>query len=80
MENRSKVLKILNNYKQALNIIMEEGCALEFFLTSFSIMKNQLDEWQEAQATYFEMLSKELAEGVYKIAYIELLQEYRAAE
>lgn len=73
-------LMIRNNYQQAIDIIKEGTPVLKSLLTSISATPEDLDTWQAEQATYFGALGKEPEEDVHRVAYVELLQELRAAE
>ncbi|KAF6754506.1 hypothetical protein DFP72DRAFT_1068533 [Ephemerocybe angulata] len=73
-------LMIRNNYQQALDIIRDGKPLLDRILSESGYTKSDLDNWQKEQAQYFSTLGKEREEDIYKVAYVELLQELSEAE
>ena len=52
---------------------------LEGFLRDLEVTRSDLETWQSEQVEYFSTLGKEPDEDLYKVAYVELLQELEAA-
>ncbi|KAJ3514979.1 hypothetical protein NMY22_g14574 [Coprinellus aureogranulatus] len=73
-------LMIRNNYQQAIDIIDEGTPLLDRLLESCNASRDDLDIWQGDQARYFATLGKEPDQDIHRVAYVELLQELRAAE
>lgn len=73
-------LMLKNNYQQALNIINNGEEVLDKLLTDIGATRADLNLWQTSQAAYFATLGKEPEEDVHRVAYVELLQEFQAAE
>ena len=69
-----------NNYHQALNIISNDGCAVEQAKLSMGITDEHLDLWKTEWEEYFQTLGDEPESKVCTIAYIELLQKLRELE
>ncbi|KAJ2930712.1 hypothetical protein H1R20_g6388, partial [Candolleomyces eurysporus] len=73
---------LLGNYRQAHQIIQEEGSKLNKVLAVKGITTADLDQWQSEQQEYFDSnLGKEPnSEGsLHRTAYVELLMEYAEA-
>lgn len=71
---------LLGNYKQAHQIIRDEGLLLNEALEAEGITTADLDLWQSEQRQYFDSnLGKEPEEDLHRIAYVELLIEYADA-
>jgi hypothetical protein len=71
---------LLNNYKQALTIVTDDQAILDETLKDRNISTEDLDRWQAEQGAYFDALGKEPAEDIHRIAYVDLLQQLRAAQ
>ncbi|KAI0075055.1 hypothetical protein K474DRAFT_1685473 [Panus rudis PR-1116 ss-1] len=73
-------LFILNNYKQALDVLSRDAPALDEAKQKFSVTNAVLDKWEHEQQAYFATLDEEPAYDVQRVAYVELLQSLNAAE
>ena len=73
-------LMLLNNYKQALSIINDDGLAVEEAVQSLGIQRSDLKIWHREQTEFFETIGKESSWDVHAVAYVELLQELDSAE
>ncbi|KAG6895202.1 hypothetical protein C0992_002602 [Termitomyces sp. T32_za158] len=71
---------LYNNYSQALKIINIDGPELKHAKEQLKVNDQDLKNWRMEQKEYFANLGKEPEEHVHKIAYVERLQELRAAE
>jgi hypothetical protein len=69
-----------NNYYQALNIIRNDGRAVEEAKSSMGITDQDLDLWKAEREEYFQTLGEEPESQVRAIAYVELLQKLRELE
>ena len=69
-----------NNYHQALNIISNDGRAVEQAKLSMGITDEHLDLWKTEREEYFQTLGDEPESKVRAIAYAELLQKLRELE
>jgi len=65
---------LLQNYKQAIDIITIEGTALEEALRSLGIHEGDMERWQEEEAEYFETIGEEPEWDIHAVAYAEDLQ------
>lgn len=72
-------IMLLGNYRQALAIIANNSVALSDTLTTLGITATDLNEWQDEEASFFSTLGQEPAWDVHAMAYVELLQDLRAA-
>lgn len=72
-------IMLLGNYRQALAIIANNSVALNDTLTTLGITAADLNEWQDEEASFFSTLGQEPAWDVHAMAYVELLQDLRAA-
>ena len=66
-----------NNYHQALDIINNDGHAVEQAKASMGITDEDLDSWKAEREEYFRTLGDEPESKVHAIAYVELLQKLR---
>lgn len=73
-------LMLLNNYKQALLIISDDGLAVEEATRSLGIQLADLETWHREQTEFFETIGEESSWDVHAVAYVELLQELDSAE
>ncbi|KAI0343135.1 hypothetical protein BDW22DRAFT_1329220 [Trametopsis cervina] len=71
---------ILNNYKQALEIIHHDAAAFNEALQSLGITEVDLDQWEADEAAFFSHLGQEDPHDVHAIAYVERLQDLRELE
>ncbi|KAG0697180.1 hypothetical protein DFH29DRAFT_984382 [Suillus ampliporus] len=71
---------ILNNYRQALNIVSTESVALEEAKVALDIQEGDLEKWREEEIEYFRTLGDEPEWDVHAMAYVELLQRLRDIE
>jgi hypothetical protein len=69
-----------NNYRQALDIINNDGHALDEAKRSLNVTDEQLDSWTVEQQEYFQTLGDEPQSKVQFLAYVELLQKLRNLE
>jgi hypothetical protein len=71
---------LLNNYRQALQIISSETVALEEAKTSLGIQDSDLVNWRAEEIQYFQTLGKEPEWDAHAVVYVELLQQMQALE
>lgn len=69
-----------NNYYQALDIIKNDGRAVEEAKRSLCVTDDDLETWKVEQEEYFQTLGDEPENKVRAIAYVELLQKLRQLE
>ena len=69
-----------NNYHQALDIIKNDGRAVEEAKRSLGVTDKDLESWKIEQQDYFLTLGDEPESRVHAIAYVELLQKLRQLE
>ena len=69
-----------NNYHQALDIIKNNGRAVDEAKRSLSVTDEDLESWKVKQEEYFLVLGDEPKSKVRAIAYVELLQKLRQLE
>ena len=69
-----------NNYYQALNIIKDDGHAVNEAKRSLGVTDEELELWKAEQEEYFLTLGNEPESKVRTIAYVELLQKLRQLE
>ena len=69
-----------NNYHQALDIIKNDGRAVEEAKISLDITDQDLESWKIEQEEYFLTLGDEPESKIRAIAYVELLQKLRQLE
>jgi hypothetical protein len=67
---------LLDNYKQALEIITNDTPALEEAKVSLDIRDDDLEQWEKEEAEYFRTLGQEDQADVHVIAYAKLLHEF----
>lgn len=77
---RNLALMLLNNYRQALSIIKDEGAAVEETMVAMDITFADLEQWHTEQAAFFETIGEESRWDVHAVAYVELLQELSSSE
>jgi len=65
---------------QALDIIKNDGCAVEEAKRSLSVTDEDLESWKIEQEEYFLTLGDEPESKVRAIAYVKLLQKLRQLE
>lgn len=71
---------LLNNYQQALDIIVNDAAALEEAMRSQGITDADLDRWEAEEMEFFSRLGDEDPQDIHTIAYVERLQELRNLE
>ena len=69
-----------NNYYQALEIIKNDGRAVDEAKRSLNVTDEELESWKVEQEVYFLTLGDEPEGKVRAIAYVELLQKLRQLE
>jgi len=69
-----------NNYHQALDIIKNDGYAVEEAKLSLGVTDDDMEDWKVEQEEYFLTLGDESEGKVHAIAYVELLQKLRQLE
>ena len=69
-----------NNYHQALDIIKNDGRAVDEAKRSLGVTEEDLESWKAEQEEYFLVLGDEPESKVRAIAYVELLQKLRQLE
>lgn len=69
-----------NNYYQALDIIKNDGRAVEEAKRSLGVTDEDLESWKIKQEEYFLTLGDEPESRAHAIAYVELLQKLRQLE
>ena len=77
---RNLASMILNNYRQALSIIKDEGAAVEETMYELGITSTNLEMWHREQVSFFETVGEESPWDIHAIAYVELLQELSSVE
>lgn len=70
---------LFDNYRQALDIISNDGFALEQAKLSLGIGDVDLQAWRREQSEYLTTLGDESEWDVHAIAYVELLHKLRDA-
>jgi hypothetical protein len=73
-------LMLMNNYRQALDIINNDGRAVEEAKCSLGVTDEDMETWKVEQEEYFSMLGDESESKVHAIAYVELLRKFRQLE
>ncbi|KAF7799883.1 hypothetical protein EIP86_011125 [Pleurotus ostreatoroseus] len=68
---------ILNNFRQAIKVIKEEGYWLASEMRNRGITDAQINQWEEKQEAFFANIDKEPNYDVHAVAYVELLDELR---
>ncbi|KAL7278859.1 hypothetical protein ACG7TL_006690 [Trametes sanguinea] len=71
---------ILDNYRQALQIIREEGPLLEQALQSLGCTVDDLATWETEEVKYFASLGREDPRDVHAVEYVRLLCQLRDLE
>lgn len=70
---------LLNNYKQALDILDNDSRALEESKQRFNVSDEDMDRWEKEQAEFFDQLGEEPETNTLQVEYVELLQALQAA-
>ena len=82
--NKDKYLNLAtmltNNYRQAFEIIKNDGRAVEQVKHSLGVTDDDMEAWKVEQEEYFSTLGDESDGKVRMIAYVELLQKLRQLE
>jgi hypothetical protein len=68
---------ILNNYKQALDIIHNDNASLQEAMRSLAVTEEDLDRWEAEEITFFSHVGEEDPYDIHAVAYVQLLQELR---
>lgn len=71
---------ILNNYKQALQIVDLEGTAQAEAMQSLNIAHGDIERWLVEEKHYVLNLGNEPEWDIHAVAYVELLQQLRELE
>jgi hypothetical protein len=71
---------IHNNWKQAIQIITDEGRALSETLKRWDLTEADLERWAEEERTYFENVGEEPQYDVLRVTYVQLLQDLARAQ
>ena len=71
---------LCNNYYQVVDVIKNDGRAIEQANHSMGITDKDLDFWKAEREEYFQTLGEEPESKVRAIAYVELLQKLRELE
>lgn len=66
---------ILNNYKQAIQIIQRNTTALQRAMASLRITDEEMDLWEREELAFFARLGQEDERNVLAITYVKLLQQ-----
>jgi hypothetical protein len=74
------VTMLRNNYHQALDIIKDDGGAVEEAKQSLGVTDKELESWKVEQEEYFLVLGSKPESKVRAITYVELLQKLRQLE
>lgn len=77
---RNLASMLLNNYRQALSIIKDEGTAVEETMHGLGISSTDLETWHREQVSFFETIGEESRWDIHAMAYVELLQELSSTE
>ncbi|KZT70621.1 hypothetical protein DAEQUDRAFT_653957, partial [Daedalea quercina L-15889] len=72
-------LMIYNNYTQALEILNRDALSLMEAMESANVTLEEVTQWGIDETAYFKTLGQEKPWDVFAVAYVEKLQEYRAA-
>lgn len=71
---------LLNNYKQALDIINSDGFTLDQAMKTHAVTADLIDKWSKEEFEYFATLGTEPEYNIHAITYVELLQDLRELE
>ncbi|KAI9061959.1 hypothetical protein FKP32DRAFT_1574922 [Trametes sanguinea] len=71
---------LLNNYRQALGILSDEASLLDEGLRELGYTRQQLQEWQDEEKTYFATLGEEDPANAAAVEYVSLLRALGDAE
>jgi hypothetical protein len=71
---------ILNNYKQAVTMILEYVIELEAFACTFGFQAQDFESWHAEEFEYLKNLMHEPGEDILNISYVEALQGLKHAE
>lgn len=73
-------IMLYNNYIQATKILESETVALAEAMNSLKIGIDNLRNWQDEERNYFKTIGQESEEDVFRVAYVEALQELHETE
>lgn len=71
---------LLNNYRQALHIIDEDGAAVEDALRQLKCGPDTIVQWHQEEIAYFASIGTEDSANVVAVEYVTLLRDLRATE
>ncbi|KAI0702856.1 hypothetical protein BC835DRAFT_1263436, partial [Cytidiella melzeri] len=71
---------ILNNYKQATDVLEHDGEVLREAMVSLNITDADMDSWEQEELRFFARIGNEDEYDVHAVVYVELLQELRDLE
>ncbi|KAG6369144.1 hypothetical protein JVT61DRAFT_1403 [Boletus reticuloceps] len=71
---------LLNNYRQALDIIVRESVALQEAMSALGVKEGDLEKWQAEEVDHFQMAGKEREWDTHAVEYVKLLQQLRDAQ
>jgi hypothetical protein len=71
---------LLNNYRQAQQILSTETIALKEAMSSLGIQEEDLVNWWSEEIQYFQTLGKEPEWDAHAVVYVELLQQMQELE
>jgi hypothetical protein len=66
---------LLNNYKQALAIVHNDGASLQEAMRSLAITEEDLDRWETEEIDFFSSIGDEDPYDVHAIVYVQRLRE-----
>jgi hypothetical protein len=66
---------ILNNYKQALEILEHDGRVYREAVNALGITPADLDAWEEEEASFFAHAGEEDKYDIHAVVYVEMLRE-----
>ena len=70
---------LLNNYKQALDVLKDDSRTLEESKRAFNVSDEDMDRWETEQAEFFCQVGAEPEATTLQVEYVELLQELQSA-
>lgn len=71
---------ILNNYRQALEIIHQDSVALAEAMASLNLSNDDLDQFEKEELEYFSQVAEEDPKDLCAVLYVERLQEMDVLE
>lgn len=73
-------LMLYNNYVQSLEIVKNDGNALDQALQSMKLTTADLDAYDKEEATYIQDVGHEVVWDIHAMEYVEALQELHKLE